>query len=166
MSESHIPAKPVSSGFRYTPLTNPLTEIRLAILEPALSDDDEIRCQLHTVDITEAKYESLSYAWGDESVKVPIIFCAQPFLVTANLAHALRNLRFESSDPKKKRALWIDALCIDQLNPTERSEQVQRMGSIYKSADNVLVVRINGSLSPFFAAHCISSITIYSRFNI
>jgi hypothetical protein len=114
MSESHIPAKPVSSGFRYTPLANPLTEIRLAILEPALSDDDEIRCQLHTVNIAEAKYESLSYAWGDESVKVLIIFCGQPFMVTANLAYALRNLRFESSDPKKKRALWIDALCIDQ----------------------------------------------------
>jgi hypothetical protein len=65
MSESHILAnKPVSSWFRSTPLANPLIEIRLAILEPTLSDDDEIRCQLHTVNIAEAKYESLYYTHG------------------------------------------------------------------------------------------------------
>jgi hypothetical protein len=33
----------------------------------------------------------------------------------------------------------IDALCIDQENDAERSEQAGRMGSIYKSADRVLV---------------------------
>jgi hypothetical protein len=37
------------------------------------------------------------------------------------------------------RYFWIDALCIDQDNTSERSHQVQLMGEIYSQADWVLV---------------------------
>lgn len=37
------------------------------------------------------------------------------------------------------KPLWIDALCIDQSNISERSQQVAQMGQIYKSASTVLV---------------------------
>jgi hypothetical protein len=35
--------------------------------------------------------------------------------------------------------LWVDALCIDQENVTERSHQVNLMGTIYKAAARVVV---------------------------
>ncbi|RDW71867.1 hypothetical protein BP5796_07901 [Coleophoma crateriformis] len=38
-----------------------------------------------------------------------------------------------------QRSLWIDALCINQINLLERNHQVQMMGSIYVTARRVLV---------------------------
>jgi hypothetical protein len=132
--------QPASAGYDcYKPLANPLTEIRLVILEPALLDGEEIRCELKTTNVASAKYEALSYAWGESTIKTPIILCGERRLVTTNLAHALRSLRTLSSDSGQKRSLWIDALCINQENDAERNEQVGRMGWIYKSAERVLV---------------------------
>lgn len=56
------------------------------------------------------------------------------FDVTSNLEAALRALR--SRGHKK---VWVDALCINQKDLTERSLQVLRMGIIYSKAKNVLV---------------------------
>ena len=55
--------------------------------------------------------------------------------ITDNLAKALRRLRRLN----EIRVLWIDALCINQDDMTERSQQVQMMGSIYSRANRVLV---------------------------
>ena len=40
---------------------------------------------------------------------------------------------------KKQQFLWIDAICIDQANQTEKTEQVMLMGDIYTTAVSVLV---------------------------
>ena len=108
-------------------------------IEPALSYEDEIECTLQAVDISDAKYESLSYAWGDSAVKSSIRLNVQPFDVTVSLARALRSLRRQGDDVSDSRILWIDAICIDQGNLLERSQQVQRMSSIYKTADQVII---------------------------
>jgi hypothetical protein len=55
--------------------------------------------------------------------------------ITANLAQVLPYLQFG----KEERVLWIDAICIDQDNPTERGQQVGRMADIYKMADRVVI---------------------------
>lgn len=139
LENQHRRSASAGSHGSYAPLAKPSQEIRLVVLEPALSDNEEVRCELKTVDIATAKYEALSYTWGDDTKKTPIILGGGRFLVTKNLEQALRSLRDLGSDPSQKRALWIDALCIDQENDAERSEQVGRMGLIYKSADRVLV---------------------------
>jgi len=67
---------------------------------------------------------------------------------TANVKEVISRDPFEhTSEPGLKTNsadgrlayLWIDALCIDQENVTERSHQVNLMGTIYKSAKRVLV---------------------------
>jgi hypothetical protein len=50
--------------------------------------------------------------------------------VTTNLESALRHLRYHENT----RILWIDAICINQSDLSERSLQVQHIASIYKSA--------------------------------
>ncbi|KAK1758962.1 ankyrin repeat-containing domain protein [Echria macrotheca] len=55
--------------------------------------------------------------------------------VTPNLYMALRYLR--RSD--QARVLWVDAVCINQDDVTERGHQVQQMGGIYRHAERVLV---------------------------
>ena len=127
------------STFKYEPLADPSADIRLVIVHPATCDQDEIKCDLQSMHISEARYESVSYAWGDASITSPILLEGYQFEVTVNLANALRSLRRQSEDPNQTRTLWVDAICIDQSNNLERSEQVQRMSSIYKSADQVIV---------------------------
>ncbi|KAF9874661.1 heterokaryon incompatibility protein [Colletotrichum karsti] len=78
-------------------------------------------------------YGALSYAWGDQSVKVPIIMDGQVVLVGQNLEAALRAL---SSDPDYVEGLkiWVDAICINQKDHVERNRQVKRMRMIYGKA--------------------------------
>jgi len=54
---------------------------------------------------------------------------------TQNLAAALVDLRY----PAEPRVLWIDAICINQKDKSERSSQVARMADIYRLADRVVV---------------------------
>ncbi|KFY26847.1 hypothetical protein V493_03841 [Pseudogymnoascus sp. VKM F-4281 (FW-2241)] len=55
--------------------------------------------------------------------------------VSQNLALALRYLRHTL----ESRRLWIDALCSNQKDDTERMEQVKRRANIYKLAYQALV---------------------------
>ena len=128
-----------STIFRYEQLKDLSTEIRLVILEPAESGYDEIKCRLEIIDIDDAVYEALSYSWGNAVTRVPISLNNQRFDVTPNLEGALRSLRRQSNDPSHIRKMWIDAICIDQHNNVERNSQVQRMNSIYMSANQVVI---------------------------
>jgi hypothetical protein len=80
-------------------------------------------------------YEALSYTWGDaaDTVRVKVNQSENP--VTKNLYSALLALRLENQE----RPLWVDALCINQNDIEERSNQVQRMQSIYQCAIRTLV---------------------------
>jgi hypothetical protein len=55
--------------------------------------------------------------------------------VTQNLASALVPLRHVT----EPRVFWIDALCINQQDESEKSSQVVRMSDIYRLADRVIV---------------------------
>lgn len=55
--------------------------------------------------------------------------------MTQNLACALSYLRYQDSE----RVLWIDAICANQKDLQERSQQVKRMASIYSIAQRVVV---------------------------
>ncbi|PLB34246.1 HET-domain-containing protein [Aspergillus candidus] len=88
-------------------------------------------------------YEALSYVWGSSDMSAEVIIVSMSDLdelqgivrITANLDAALRHLRFED----RPRTLWIDAICINQGDLNERSEQVQRMAHIYTQAQRVVV---------------------------
>lgn len=93
-----------------------------------------------TWDCDAPQFEALSYTWGSSANPVDIIvqvgessFCTLP--VTQNLAEALRYLRHED----KPRALWIDAICVNQQDENERSSQVELMADIYSLAKKVVV---------------------------
>ncbi|PHH91920.1 hypothetical protein CDD83_9787 [Cordyceps sp. RAO-2017] len=92
----------------------------------------------------EFQFEALSYVWGDSDVsqyaRVEVENSdddrgsQQSLGVRANLAAALYNLRYLHDT----RVLWIDALCINQADITERNEQVKRMSEIYRAARRVV----------------------------
>ncbi|MCJ1291682.1 hypothetical protein MMC34_003227 [Xylographa carneopallida] len=61
--------------------------------------------------------------------------CTSEWPVTTNLETAMKYLRHEFAE----RILWIDAICIDQSNITERNSQVPLMQAIYSNAEVVHV---------------------------
>lgn len=110
-------------------------EFRLLILEPGIKND-EIRCQLRTCNYSaKIPYTALSYAWGD-ATKVEKVQCnGKEIGIASNLHQALLDLR----DADRERVLWIDALCINQDDISERGHQVRNMKQIYAQARQVLV---------------------------
>ena len=85
------------------------------------------------------KYEALSWCWGSEPAEYAVMIQQNgktyKKAVKRELALALKYLRLPSRD----RTLWIDAICIDQNDPTERNHQVQMMSRLYTRAQQVCV---------------------------
>jgi Heterokaryon incompatibility protein (HET) len=79
-------------------------------------------------------YEALSYVWGDSERRKSMILNNQHFAITPNLYTALQHIRSETSN----RFLWIDAICINQADKSERNYQLSIMGDIYKCAQQVV----------------------------
>ena len=105
------------------------------LLRPATSLLDDVECELRVVRLRDGPlYEALSYTWGDESHRRYISVNDQRFSVTSNLWAALRYLRHTS----ETRHLWIDAVCINQRNVTEKNFMVSQMHVIYHNAKRVI----------------------------
>lgn len=113
-------------------------------------------------------FEALSYTWGDmsEPESVTIVTrgnpSAEPGPATAvkisrNLADALRYLRL----PSTPRPMWIDSICINQDDLSERAEQVQLMGEIYAHARRVVVWLGPGSHNTQLAVSTIRSLAAH-----
>jgi hypothetical protein len=118
----------------YKPLPS---EASFRVLELLPGDeDDDISYILHFADWNHPpSYEALSYTWGDTGVKVPTLCDGKRLEVMPNLRDGLRKLRCKTHS----RTIWADAVCINQRDMDERSEQVNKMLSIYRGARRVLV---------------------------
>jgi Heterokaryon incompatibility protein (HET) len=126
----------IEQSYRYFPLDTEADEIRLLEIlpgsEPARIIGRLIKASLNASPV----YDALSYTWGDPSITTTIILDGdQNFSVTTNLERALQDLRLEVGI----RTIWVDALCIDQKNLAERSQQVSIMRTIYSKAVSVRV---------------------------
>ena len=80
-------------------------------------------------------YDALSYVWGDLSDTVSISVNGVDVPITRNLEAALRQLRRKHTSI----TLWIDAICINQSDLSERNHQVKYMGDIYRRAKRVIM---------------------------
>ena len=114
-----------------------------------------IRCQLFECPLLSADktrpYEALSYVWGPQSSNPQFITLVENdndndsdngeerhcrFPVGESLHAALKALR----DPFIERVVWIDAICINQGDNDEKSEQVGFMARIYARAGGGVII--------------------------
>jgi hypothetical protein len=111
--------------------------IRLATIQSGNGAESvSVAITVHSLDDVTAKYEALSYVWGDpEPAKYITVNGREKVPVNSNLFDALVSLRL----PDATRCIWIDALCLNQNSPAEKSRQVQKMGKIYGLAKTVNV---------------------------
>ena len=128
----------------YTPLNDGDREIRIVTLL-AGSFSDDVHVTIETISFLAndtslvPKFEALSYTWGlpDRTAMVTVhddVLQTSTLAITHNLATAFAYLRHEHED----RAFWVDAVCINQDDPVEKSSQVQRMADIYGHAELVI----------------------------
>ena len=122
----------------YTDELTTYNSIRIRILgiNPG-SFEDPLCCRLRSLAIPKhLGFGALSYAWGSEAGEQEITINDQPgFKVTTSVAGALRRLRHHD----RVRCLWVDAICVNQANTRERSQQVALMAEIFSSAELVYV---------------------------
>jgi hypothetical protein len=136
----HEPKSPDVSKTRpyiYSSLQASSEKIRLLTLLPGGFGTD-VHCQLHKTKLDKnspPRYEALSYTWGSAEDPVAIYVEKGTLPVTQNLAGALQHLRYSD----RPRILWVDAICVNQQDLEERSQQVPRMADIYTLAESVVV---------------------------
>ncbi|KAH8685775.1 heterokaryon incompatibility protein-domain-containing protein, partial [Tricladium varicosporioides] len=122
--------------YQYEGLHNP-DAIRVLKLLPG-GFGSPLKCEILEVRKSEdPSFEALSYTWG-EPVFPCIVQDAKSntvIRITENLSDALNGLRYEATE----RILWIDQICINQMDLPEKSHQVANMGDIYRIATKTLV---------------------------
>ncbi|KAI4934811.1 hypothetical protein J4E85_002671 [Alternaria conjuncta] len=118
----------------YKQLASPTT-IRVLHVYPA-PETDPLICSLEHCDIdSDPEYEAISYVWGDSDLAWSVICDSNVIPVTRSLHEALLRIRL----PDQRRTVWIDGLCINQIDAIEKSHQVQLMQRVYRNAYRVLV---------------------------
>src|ERR1700734_440434 len=112
-------------AFKYQPIL-PEQAFRLLKILPAT----ELKFELIHIEIAKAPaYVALSYVWGAPIFDHVITVDGHPFAVTGNLHAALASQSSRIRD--EGNHLWVDAICINQEDISERSSQVSLMSRIY-----------------------------------
>ncbi|KAF1841821.1 heterokaryon incompatibility protein, partial [Cucurbitaria berberidis CBS 394.84] len=128
----------MASPYRHQPLCRSRREIRLLQLLPEDGNPKLKRipsCRIHRAALPQKpKFIALSYVWGDVNETRMILVDGSQVRVTKNLYNAMMALR----PSKEPTVIWIDSLCIDQMNNEEKSWQVGLMADIYQHADKVI----------------------------
>ncbi|KAI1391057.1 heterokaryon incompatibility protein-domain-containing protein [Hypoxylon trugodes] len=129
--------------FKYQPLRT--DEIRLISL--IVEHSSIIRCYLHHARLwPNTSFRALSYVWGNTENMKTILVNGRSLRVTENLHAALLEFRrrllegpeiLVDEDPRTFD-LWVDAICINQIDMDEKALQIPRMGDIYSMGEQVV----------------------------
>ena len=135
---------PSASAPLYQPLDPSKSQIRLLQIHRIHGPkphQDKITYTLSTVSLHDKpKFTALSYVWGNPKITKPITVNNHTVDVTTNLAAGLRCLVKQLAGGKDTLCsfqLWIDAICVNQEDVTERNHQVKLMRDVYSSAEHV-----------------------------
>lgn len=126
-----------SSRFRYEPLNTEKHEIR--VLKFIYNSEHNMLCgTLKHVSLADLfDYFALSYTWGGQEATEKIFLDGKALSITPNLASALRSTMIAGLGLNSK-VIWVDAICINQEDIEERSQQVRRIPGIYGRAETII----------------------------
>lgn len=130
--------------YQYEPLIAE-DAVRILVLEAADDFESPLRCSIiqrgrdsQSRSASGCEYSAVSYTWGDCELSHQLFVrhdgqswhCLH---ITASVDSLLRHLRV----PYKPKLLWIDAICLNQRDETEKTQQIPWMGRIYSDAKRV-----------------------------
>jgi hypothetical protein len=123
--------------FQYRSLAN---ERDVRLLELSMGGVRDIKCSMVHVDIDKpGEYSAVSYTWGESTKSHGIVVDGAWLATTASVYEIV----FKLAPMHGTRRVWIDFVCINQQDDLEKAKQVQLMGKIYSSANEV-VACLNG----------------------
>lgn len=126
-------------NYETVPLARTGFSTRLIKLHPARTFTADIVLDLVVNDDPEADFEAVSWCWGRDKwnrlLRIRGDSGDRCLRAPDNLEIALRRLRLVD----RYRVLWLDAVCIDQVNTVEKNRQVPMMAEIYGKAKRVCV---------------------------
>lgn len=130
----HVTSLAVNAGFYKQQVGE--GQIRILTLYPG-SHLDPVYCTLREFDTTDApKYDAISYCWTHDADLVPVTINGfNDFRIPAHLLACLRRIRQQENE----RHIWVDAICINQGDEVEKSEQVRQMPKIYGGCWQTLI---------------------------
>ncbi|KIN02735.1 hypothetical protein OIDMADRAFT_118757, partial [Oidiodendron maius Zn] len=122
--------------YKYSPLQH-VSEIRLLRFRSPLQKPNLTVTISHVRLDQHPSYRALSYTWGDVTT-TRAVECNDGegyIFITSTCELALRSLyRDDTQTP-----IWIDSVCINQNNTSERNQQLLLMSDIYRLASKVQV---------------------------
>lgn len=145
----------VNLGSLYKPLDPTKEEIRVLILLPSkFSDDIIVGLRKTALADLGVAYIAVSYMWGDGQLEDEIFatsdtdfaveqnheiafagfYGLQKLKITSNLKQALHTMREKDG----YRVFWVDQICINQHDLSERSDQVRLMNKIFQCSFQVV----------------------------
>ncbi|KAF2731891.1 hypothetical protein EJ04DRAFT_497869 [Polyplosphaeria fusca] len=126
-----------SHAFRYQSLEWS-NDIRLLSIPPKTptSSTNAVKYTLSHVSLDSGyRYKALSYVWGNSALSHGICVNESILPIAENLAIVLEELQ----NGDEEVSFWIDAICINQQDASEKTSQVQLMRDIYKAAEEVVL---------------------------
>ena len=99
------------------------------------SHADTLKIDLSEHNLRDAKFEAISYVWGERSRKRRIECNARSMYIGESLLEVFRELAQRQSTA----LIWADAICINQDDDVEKTRQVRLMREIYKNARRVII---------------------------
>ncbi|KAH9227338.1 hypothetical protein K456DRAFT_1783900, partial [Colletotrichum gloeosporioides 23] len=132
------------------------TEIRLAVLSTAKKHNFPVHLELEVYELDNSpEYEAVSYLWGGENDDTTL--CCPVYVgifwdvlfQTKNCWDMLRFMR----PWRGIRMVWVDAVCINQKDVPERSQQVANMSRIYSGCNRVIVYLGSDIVTPLNGRH-------------
>ncbi|KAK1760105.1 heterokaryon incompatibility protein-domain-containing protein [Echria macrotheca] len=132
-SEPKFSSRPPT--YRYRPLER--DDTRILLLYPGAAGEP-LRCSLENVGSIrdyQLPYTVVSYCWTEAPGTASVDCDGHDLQITQSAYNVLRRLRHENT----ARRIWIDGLCIHQMDLAEKKAAVTRMQDIYSSAAEVVI---------------------------
>ncbi|KAK3400811.1 heterokaryon incompatibility protein-domain-containing protein [Sordaria brevicollis] len=141
------PTSPTVTQEEYDYRSSPLTEhdrmirlVRLLRVADGRMTFDLVPCQLANA----PEYDAISYRWGSGELTSHVVVGEVGSNVILRLTSSVCEILNDGSfwpgnETGQTRYLWIDFLCINQRDQTEKDKQIPLMRDIYSRASKVIV---------------------------
>ncbi|CAO3601342.1 unnamed protein product [Absidia cylindrospora] len=129
------------------PQKEPPFQIALVDIEEA-AKNHRIHCVEAPLEASEEddealEYVALSYRWGElheTVIDTQLEYTASITSFALNDFYKLCNMMTHESDLKHIKYVWVDAICVDQVNYERRKATIYRMTNIYEQARYIVAV--------------------------
>ncbi|KAJ6784256.1 hypothetical protein PWT90_10534 [Aphanocladium album] len=111
------------------------SEIRLIRRRASSNVTDGLDFEMTIVSLDKApQYKAISYEWSDTAMQVAATVNGHTWYIAYNLYNVFMQVY---AAPGGDSWLWVDALCVNQLNLGEKNWQVAHMHRIFSTAQSV-----------------------------